>query len=270
MLYFGGIDVTEAASRTSSAQQLSVALQEPFLFGDSLRNNILFGADLDQRRCTTDVASSRTHEVTESSRLAQDLEDFDEGTRPGRRRTRRHALGRPEAARVARARARSATVRCSSSTTRSRAVDHETEKRILKQPRPSTPSGARRSSSRIDSRPCVTPTSSSSSENGELVESGTHDELRRRRRLVCPDVATSSRRSGRCERVVRGRRTADPPLPRPRAQPAPLGLPAPASRCVRAGSATAARDPGPRSVRALDRPRGHRRPRDAAPCSRHE
>jgi ATP-binding cassette subfamily B multidrug efflux pump len=102
-LFFGGIDVTELPPNVLRSQ-LSVALQEPFLFGDSLRNNILFGTDLDHFD-TTD-ASHRAEAVTESSRLAQDLEDFDEGldqvvgergvTLSGGQKTARIAGARPD------------------------------------------------------------------------------------------------------------------------------------------------------------------------------
>ena len=173
MLYFGGIDVTKLPPHVLR-EQLSVALQEPFLFGDSLRNNILFGADLDS--VDADFVAHRTHEVTESSRLAQDLEDFDEGLDQvvGERGVTLSG-GQKQRASLARALVGERQVLILDDTLS--AVDHETEKRILSNlsehtERRTTIIVAHRLEAVRDADLILV------LENGELVESGTHEELR--------------------------------------------------------------------------------------------
>ncbi|PIE23350.1 MAG: hypothetical protein CSA62_08110 [Planctomycetota bacterium] len=172
MLFFGGIDVTKLPPHVLR-EQISVALQEPFLFGDSLRNNILFGADLDSG--DSDFVAHRTLEVTESSRLAQDLEDFDQGLDQivGERGVTLSG-GQKQRASLARALVGERQVLILDDTLS--AVDHETEKRILgnlaehTEERTTIIVAHRLEAVRNADQILVL-------ENGVLVESGTHEQL---------------------------------------------------------------------------------------------
>ena len=79
-LFLGGKDVCELSLR-ELRQQISVAPQESFLFGDSLKNNILFGADLpiSTNDDLIQMQSALVSEAVNSSRLAPDLLEFTDG-----------------------------------------------------------------------------------------------------------------------------------------------------------------------------------------------
>lgn len=68
-LFISGIDVLELPLSNLRAQ-IAVAPQEPFLFSDTLKNNILFG---------TGEATGSLDSVLERARLSGDLETFPEG-----------------------------------------------------------------------------------------------------------------------------------------------------------------------------------------------
>jgi ATP-binding cassette subfamily B protein len=70
MLFIDGVDLNDW-DLASLRKQIGFATQEPFLFSDSLRDNLRFGE--------ADAAEERVREVAEVSALTKDIEQFPEG-----------------------------------------------------------------------------------------------------------------------------------------------------------------------------------------------
>lgn len=70
MLFIDGVDLNDW-DLASLRKQIGFATQEPFLFSDSLRDNLRFG--------DADAAEERVREVAEVSALTKDIEQFPEG-----------------------------------------------------------------------------------------------------------------------------------------------------------------------------------------------
>ena len=101
-VFVDGVDVREiplAALRGA----IGFVPQEPFLFSDTIAENIAFGVDAPAIR--TADAGTRCAAAAAVARLDKDVEEFPQGLRHGGRRARHHAVGRPEAAHRARPRA---------------------------------------------------------------------------------------------------------------------------------------------------------------------
>ena len=81
------------------AASLAYCAQQPFVRNAALRDNVTFGRPFDERRYRAAV---------ERAELSEDIAILPDGDETEVRRARRRALGRPEPARVARARARAA------------------------------------------------------------------------------------------------------------------------------------------------------------------
>ena len=103
--------------------------QEPFLFSDTIAENIAFGVD-DAGRGRLDDARDRAAAAA-VARLDKDVADFPEGLRHDGRRARHHAVGRPEAAHRDRPRGDASIPRILILDDALSAVDTYTEEEIL-------------------------------------------------------------------------------------------------------------------------------------------
>ena len=76
MLFVGGVDVRDLSLRTLRST-VSLAPQDPFLFSDTLKNNILFAEENREKEPLPD--GQRIDHLLEESRLGRDLEAFPGG-----------------------------------------------------------------------------------------------------------------------------------------------------------------------------------------------
>ncbi len=99
-VFVDGVDVREIPLATLRGA-IGFVPQEPFLFSDTIAENVAFGVPGGDAGDAAALAA-RVRAAAAVARLDKDVEDFPEGLRDGGRRARHHALRRPEAAHRAR------------------------------------------------------------------------------------------------------------------------------------------------------------------------
>ena len=98
-VFLDGVDVREIPLATLRGA-IGFVPQEPFLFSDTIAENIAFGVPTPDGPTAAGRRSTRAdaRAAAAVARLDKDVEAFPEGLRHAGRRARHHAVGRPEAA----------------------------------------------------------------------------------------------------------------------------------------------------------------------------